>query len=625
MFWVHVGTQARFQDGYRRIAEAVKIKGFDDPKVDIIRLVYNWLCDESNGRWVMVIDNADDSNVFYPQLRETRGVDTSYTSHERAEPLSDFLPQSSNGSILVTSRNRDVAFRLTGSYNCIREVKPMEKEDALALLSKKVISSPRDDAVELLQALDYMPLAITQAAACIGQRAPRMTVSRYLDEIRRSDTRLLQRDMGDSRRDGRASNSIITTWQISFEYIQRNAPAAARLLSLMSFFDRQGIPEALLRDRYQESDVQSDFDEDIHTLMTFSLVRSNEDGNEFEMHRLVQFTTKKWLELHNDFEEWKEIYLSTLNETRPSTKYENWKLWQKLFPHAEICLEYKPLTNNCILDWVGILYTAGRYAAKRGEYRKAQEILVNVLDVSREAVGEMHHATRSTLDALATVLSHLGNFKEAEDIHLRALKWEEENLGPNHSDTYMSRNNLALVLMRQERNEEAEALQRQALRTAQRIHGRDHIYTLRIIANLGQILQRLGKHAEAEAMVREVLEVQENMFGLEHLETVITMGEFGMVLSEQGKYEEGEIILRRSLISSEKILGREHKDTLVGVENLASALSNQGKFEEAEALYFRSFEAGKRVLGPEHPHTISYARSLQWVREKQGKTAWPEN
>lgn len=63
VFWVHAGTQARFEEGYRRIAETTRVEGWDNPKADILRLVRNWLCDELNGRWVMIVDNADDSGV----------------------------------------------------------------------------------------------------------------------------------------------------------------------------------------------------------------------------------------------------------------------------------------------------------------------------------------------------------------------------------------------------------------------------------------------------------------------------------------------------------------------------------------------------------------------------------
>jgi len=135
------------------------MEGWNDPKADILRLVRSWLCDQSNGLWVMIVDNADELSVFSrnsPQRHGGDGLDGS------AEPLSDFLPQSPNGLILITSRSQDVAYRLTGSHSCMVAVKPINTDDGLALLQKKLsLDADKNKAIELLQALDYMPLAIT--------------------------------------------------------------------------------------------------------------------------------------------------------------------------------------------------------------------------------------------------------------------------------------------------------------------------------------------------------------------------------------------------------------------------------------------------------------------------------
>jgi len=67
-----------------------------------------------------------------------------------------------------------------------------------------------------------------------------MAISKYVEEVRRSGRDrawLLVKDVGDNRRDGQASNSIIAAWQISFDYIRTSTPMAARLLSLMRLFD----------------------------------------------------------------------------------------------------------------------------------------------------------------------------------------------------------------------------------------------------------------------------------------------------------------------------------------------------------------------------------------------------
>ena len=180
-----------------------------------------------------------------------------------------------------------------------------------------------------------MPLAISQAAAYINQRASRITVAEYLNDFYRSDSsqaNLLNRDAGDLRRDNSVSNSIFITWKMLFDQIRKERPSAARLLSLMSFFDRQGIPEFLLRKDSDDEDDSTyirriimseldngnpyqdtvnmnrnlrnnrnqEFEDDISTLVSYSLITTAAVGNMFEMHRLVQISIIRWLESYGD-------------------------------------------------------------------------------------------------------------------------------------------------------------------------------------------------------------------------------------------------------------------------------------------------------------------------------------
>ena len=63
----------------------------------------------------MIIGNADDLGVFSCPSDRRKGSKNDVFSNAAAALL-ESLPQSPNGSILITSRSRDVAFRLTGSY-----------------------------------------------------------------------------------------------------------------------------------------------------------------------------------------------------------------------------------------------------------------------------------------------------------------------------------------------------------------------------------------------------------------------------------------------------------------------------------------------------------------------------
>jgi hypothetical protein len=158
VFWVHANTRARFEEAYRDIAERLQLPGRSDPKTNVLRLVSEWLRDEANGQWVIVLDNVDDVETFYPSRKQQRGeVDASAQT-----PLATYLPQSRNGAILVTSRSKDAATRLAGGYNKTKEVLAMDEGEGLQLLRNKLGDlSLEESAVELLQALDCIPLAIS--------------------------------------------------------------------------------------------------------------------------------------------------------------------------------------------------------------------------------------------------------------------------------------------------------------------------------------------------------------------------------------------------------------------------------------------------------------------------------
>lgn len=155
------------------------------------------------------------------------------------KPLLEYVPRSRNGSTIITSRTREVALKMVDHKDLI-EVQPMERSQALDLLQRKLtLPEESQESRQLVEELEFMPLAIVQAASYIRNRAPRCSVSQYLGDFRKSDekaTRLLRNETGLLYRDREAKNSILVTWQISFDYIRRIKPSAADLLCLMSFF-----------------------------------------------------------------------------------------------------------------------------------------------------------------------------------------------------------------------------------------------------------------------------------------------------------------------------------------------------------------------------------------------------
>ena len=572
VFWIHASNAARLEQGYQQIATVVEIPRRDDPKTNILQLVDQWLCDARNGRWLMVLDNADDGGIFF----------NGTLSNERG-PLVRFLPQVAHGSILITSRNNLAARNLVGSDGHMIEVKPMNEEESLALLRAR-IPAPQpgesgEDEKALVQALEYIPLAITQAGSYISNRLPLISVSVYLRLFHESEskrTRLLQNeDSADLRRDPSIRYAVITTWQLSFEQIRQERPAATDLLSLMSMFDRQGIPEVLVCSSDQD---ELDFHNALAPLLSYSLVRVEMNERLFDMHRLVQLSVRAWLDMQQKLHGWQAKSRGIMAQVFPDGEYESWTQCRSLLSHAK-------------------------------------SVLQSLSDVDDE--DQLNAAT--LLSNCGSFLDLQGVYKEAEAMHRRALEARETVLGCEHPDTLTSVSNLGRVLSRQGKYEEAEAMNRRALEARERVLGRDHLDTLISVNNLGAVLSSQGKYEEAKAMHRRALKARENVLGREHPDTLTSVDNLGNVLSRQGQYEEAEVMYRRALEAREKVLGRDHPDTLISVNNLGVVLSSQEKYEEAEAMHRRALEAREKVLGRDHLDTLISVNSLGLVLSRQGK------
>ncbi|KAI9764473.1 MAG: hypothetical protein M1840_008399 [Geoglossum simile] len=619
--WIHASSLTRFEQGYRNIADKIPIPGREDPKADILQLVCAWLSDRRNGQWLMILDNADDDSVFFAADKDSTGTAqindiTSYT-----RPLESFLPQTPNGMILITSRNRVAAINLVGTRGSIIQVEPMDEEDALALLSTRVpfSESSRADAKALVQALEHIPLAITHAAAYIDTSAPMTTLSDYLELFRKSEAnqvRLLgKKVLEDLRRDHSIRHAVIATLQISFAQIQKTEQSAADLLALMSMFDRQGVPISLL----QNNTSQLDFGDALAPLLSFSLVRAEIGKQSFEMHRLVQLSMKSWLKTNEQLSKWVKESIKVLTAAFPSGGYETWTDCQVLLPHAREAIRHVTGDEEDVLNQAKIAFSAGWYLYLRGEYETAEKVVRMSVEVREKVRGREHLDTLTSVNDLGLILEKRGEYEEAEAMHRRALKGKEKVLGPEHPDTLTSVNNLGLVLKSQGKYEEAEAMYRRALKRYEKVLGPEHPYTLTCVDNLGLVLRSQGKREGAEEMHRRALKGYEKVLGPEHPDTLTSVDNLGLVLGGQGRYEEAEAMHWRALKGKEKVLGSEHPDTLTSVNNLGLVLKSQGKYEEAEAMYRRALKGKEKVLGPEHPYTLTGVNNLGLVLKSRGK------
>jgi tetratricopeptide (TPR) repeat protein len=629
VFWVRASNAARFEEAYKNIADRLELPGRQDTTSNVLQLVYNWLCSSST-RWIIILDNADDWSVFYPRKEHGHDTTPSASAKNRPVALAKFLPQSQNGSVLITSRSMDVATKLTNGDTDIIKIRTMDEGQAVQLLQNKLSNPPteRTELAQLVLALNYMPLAISQAAGYINRRAPRASVPKYLKELGMSDRKreyLLSESASQLHLDEYASSSVLTTWQISFEHIRQERPSAAKLLSFMSFFNAQEIPEFMLRYYLGSTEGMSNeynedgFEEDLNLLRSYSLVTVKSNGDSFDMHQLVQFATRIWLRSFDNEERWRKRFLSALCQEFPTGEFGTWTKCQTLFPHIEGVIERIPENEATIRDWAQVLANAAWYAKTQGLFVQAENMIRKSIAGREKIAGTEHPDTLTSISTLSAVLDNQGKYEEAEALDRRALAGREKILGTEHPDTLKSVSNLAWELERQGRYEEAEALDRRALAGREKILGIDHPDTLTSSSNLAWVLNRQDIYEEAEGLDRRALAGREKMLGYEHPDTLKSVNNLATTLDGQDKYEEAEALYRRALAGREKVLGNEHPDTLVSVHNLARMLGKQDRYEETEGLDRRALAGREKMLGDEHPDTLHSVQSLGWTLGRQEK------
>ncbi|KAF1937469.1 hypothetical protein EJ02DRAFT_505995 [Clathrospora elynae] len=479
VFWAHASNTARLEQSYREIADQAKIRGRKDPQVDVFKLVHDWLWNEKNGPWLLVLDNADDAAVLFPPPSTQADDGGNGSNGALRQPLSRYLPPSRHGSVLVTSRTKHAAEQVVEDGDIIL-VKSMQDAAARALLHKKLRdkggkdskddNDDEDDGIaELTTTLEHMPLAL-----------------QYLEAYRQNDqgkTSLLNQEAGHLRRDKVASNSILITWQISFSHIQSTRQSAADLLSLMSFFDRQGIHEALLRSQNSTANrCDDEFENDVLVLQDYSFITAT-NANTFEMHNLVQLATRKWLEIEGQLNKWREHFIYILCTELPTGEHENWERCQALSPHVKAALAQRPKNEKSLKEWALLLHNAAWYAWRRERADEAEHMSVMSMKVRGEVFGEENAETLQLMNR-------------------KTLARKERVLGPEHPDTLTSMSNLAGVLDSQSKYEEAELMNRQTLARKEMVLGLEHPSTLTNMNNLARVLESQGKYDEAESMNR---------------------------------------------------------------------------------------------------------------------------
>ncbi|MGH3999836.1 MAG: tetratricopeptide repeat protein, partial [Pseudonocardiaceae bacterium] len=370
-------------------------------------------------RWLLIYDNAEDPRA-----------------------LTEYLP-GGKGHVLITSRNPNWHELATPV-----SVDVFDRQESISLLRQWVARLSELDASRIAAALEDLPLAVHQAAAYLAETG--CAVQEYLE--------LLASRAADVLTQGTPvtySASLAASWQVAFERLAADEPAALDLLSLAAQLAPEPIPYTLFTahpDRLPEPLATAAGDPLAFAGLTRLLRRralARISADNLQLHRLVQAILRNRPGSGTDTEKLAAA-LALLRGAVPDDPWNNpagWLTWRQLLPHVLAATDTgRGLDSASSVDASWLLSRAGVYLQSRGEPRPARPLVERAFELNQRLLGEDHPETLRSAHNLAGDLHALGQFERARQLDEGTLARRRRVLSEDHPETLESANNLALDL-----------------------------------------------------------------------------------------------------------------------------------------------------------------------------------
>ncbi|MBT2506925.1 tetratricopeptide repeat protein [Streptomyces sp. ISL-98] len=651
--WVNASGLSSFRSGMLAVAHD---RGASQDEVDAARtgrrpaadFVWDYL-NRSSQPWLLVLDNADDPEVFRDGL---------------------WLRTSPRGIVLVTSRHGSAPVWRAAAKHPLDVLKI---DDAVDVLRDLTVNAEEQAKLELLASrLGCHPLALSLAGAYLGrQLLESVTVDEYLKRLD-VDPSFIDRGAEPGEQD--LSRLISSTWQLSLDALaERGTPEATTLLRLISCYAPDPLPAGLLLPAGLDATGLSDADPPLrgeqanralegllsHALVSLldapvgpqhptvrsvqahpllletvaaripvdqrgillsaaagllrGLLATNGEQR-IDPHTLRLFTPHAIHLLRRTTRERVEVQQTALTIVRDlrDRAYD----CNDFFAAQVLALEAVRMTRSVVsAEALTDLHEQGRALSGLGRFAEAVEAHSAALRDRQELLGTDHRGTLDSAYALGLALYGLGRWAEDEQCMRRATEGRERVLGPGHPDTIDARSCLAEAIGQQRRWQEARELATSNLRISQEVLGSGDRHTLTARIALAWVLAGIGRWQEAEAHTRETLLGCAQALGEDHPRTLAARQRLADVLSHLEQWPEAEAAARSVRAVRQRSLGEEHPHTLSVEILLSRILRCRGALVEARHQATRVLEACVRVLGDAHPDTGACRRELRAATE----------
>jgi tetratricopeptide (TPR) repeat protein len=538
------------------------------------------------GKWLLIVDNADDADIVL--------------SSARSKGIVDYLPRSEEGVTLFTTRTLEVAGELTGSD--VLELGAMDRQDATTFLTKSLIKKelPSDSVAttDLLNELMCLPLAIAQAAAYLNRNS--ISIREYLRLLRNTEldlVELMSREFRDDTRYQGTANAVATTWVVSFSQIRARDKVAVNLLSFMSCIEWKAIPRSILPS--VQSEVQ--MTDAIGTLCAYSFLTRRGNEEEYDIHRLVHLATRIWVRQYGDTRGVAEKGIRHVAGIFPSDAHANRTKWRAYLPHALRLLEDKQefpaegRSELCLL--------VGRCLRVDGRVREAVRLLEESCE-ERKTLDKGDSKRLLSEHVLAMAYQANGQVKEAVGLLERVVAIEAEVLAEDHPNRLASQHELAAAYQANGQVKEAVGLLERVVAIQAEVLAEDHPFRLASQHELAGAYQANGQVKEAVGLLERVVAIQAEVLAEDHPSRLASQHELARAYRANGQVKEAVGLLERVVAIQAEVLAEDHPSRLASQHELARAYYANGSIGQAVELLEYVVGMKQRVYRSDHPSRL---------------------
>lgn len=487
---------------------------------------------------------------------------------ENYKKLEELLPekQTANQRVLITSRSKNWGSipvtslpLFTSEQSCTYFQKHLPEEKQRAGMD------------ELANELGHLPLALAHAVAYIKQSD--ITAKDYLDRYKIAGAKLFVNEIDTEAKSAGYNHTILTTWKLSMERLQKSNPKAADLVKYCGYLYREGIEISWLKVLLNIDDIE--MDECIRAIHNYDLL--TRDGGTLKIHPLVQEAIR----------------------------------------HEESCMSRDELYTQRLKPLADILHKAYPFQKKTEDYQTALKFephlnaIINILhEVSSEleSKGENSPAASEAnlLSALGDLLSDVRqNPIEALKCHKRAINLRLKIYGEEHPSIANCYNNIGLVFNDFGKPNEALSYYEKALKINLKLHGEENASVAANYNNLGFTQNKLGNHKQALACYKKAFHIFLTLYGENNPSVAIALKNVGTSYSSLQDEKTAFKYQKKSLEISLKIHGDSHPNVAIAYNNLGFTMKKLGNTAEGLKYQQKALAIYLKIYRDEQPPIIA--------------------